>query len=235
MSLYNTHIESLAKLQSVFGFNPAEVQQGSVDWLIMRAGVLSASNADKIVAKRDSEGRQTYMASLIDQVITCQVADGGTFKQTEFGKQYEPAAREALSVALGFVEIKELPFMYMNESMRVGVSPDGLFDNTVCELKCPFDGANFAKFACFDGVKKAWRWQSQFQLWATGAERHIFAQYNPRAVLCDNLYYSETEISGSDFATLNDAVPQFIADMDVALSKLGVRFGGHWAHIKNNR
>ena len=235
MSLYNTHIERLAKLQSVFGFNPAEVQQGSVDWLVMRAGVLSASNADKIVAKRDSEGRQTYMASLIDQVITCQVADGGAFKQTEFGKQYEPAAREALSVALGFVEIKELPFMYLDESMRVGVSPDGLFGNSIAELKCPFDGGNFAKFACFDGVKKAWRWQSQFQLWATGAERHIFAQYNPRAVLCDNLYYSETEISDSDFATLNDAVPQFIADMDAALANLGVCFGDHWAHIKNNR
>lgn len=235
MSLYNKHIEILQGLEPVFGFNPAQVQQGSADWLIMRAGVLSASNADKIVAKRDSEGRQTYMASLIDQVITCQVADGGTFKQTEFGKQYEPAAREALSVALGFVEIKELPFMYMDDSMRAGVSPDGLFDNVVCEIKCPFDGGNFAKFACFDGVKKAWRWQSQFQLWATGAECHIFAQYNPRAVLCDNLYYSETAVSDADFATLSDAVPQFIADMDAALSKLGVRFGDHWAHIKNSK
>lgn len=54
MSLYNTHIERLAKLQSVFGFDASQVRQGSADWLMLKLGVLSASNADKIVAKRDS-------------------------------------------------------------------------------------------------------------------------------------------------------------------------------------
>lgn len=235
MNLYNKHIEILQGLEPVFGFNPAQVQQGSDEWHCLRLGCLSASNAAKIVAKRDSETRHTYMASLINQVICCESEESGQFKQTEFGKMYEGAAREALSVALGFVEIKELAFMYMDDSLRVGVSPDGLFDNTIVELKVPYDGANFAKFACFDGIKKDWRWQIQFQLWATGAERHVFAQYNPRVVLADNLYYSESEKSDSDFATLSDAVPQFIADFDAALSKLGVTFGQHWKHLKTNR
>lgn len=234
MNLYNKHIEILQGLEPVFDFNPAEVKQGSLEWRILRLGCLSASNADKIVAKRDSEGRQSYMASLIDQVISCEVDDSPSFKQTEFGKLYEPAARDALSVALGFVEIKELPFMYMDESMRAGVSPDGLFDNTIVELKVPYDGANFAKFAAFDGMKKSWRWQCQFQLWATGASRHIMAQYNPRIKLCDNLYYGETLQSDDDFKTLSDAVPQFIADMDKALASLGVKFGQHWEYLKDN-
>ena len=235
MNLYDKHIEILQGLEPVFGFNPANVQQGSPDWHVMRLGCLSASNADKIVAKRDSEGRQSYMASLIDQVISCEVDDSPSFKQTEFGKLWEPVAREALSAQLGFAIIKELPFMYMDGRMRVGVSPDGVFDNTIAEIKCPYDGANFAKFAAFEGMKKSWRWQCQFQLFATGAERHIMAQYNPRIKLCDNLYFSETLRNDADFATLSDAVPQFIEDFDAALDKLGVEWGSHWRYLKDNR
>lgn len=235
MSLYDKHIQRLTALTDTFGFNPAEVQQGSPEWHILRLGCLSASNADKIVAKRDSETRQTYMSSLINQVICCEVEESGSFKQTEFGKQYESAARDALSVALGFVIIDEPPFMYGNESMRYGVSPDGVFENTIVELKVPFDGGNFAKFACFDGVKKSWRWQIAFQLWSTKSDRHIFAQYNPRCVLSNNLHWQESEPSESDFSTLSDAVPTFIEDLDKALLKIGVNWGDHWKYLKDLR
>lgn len=235
MSLYNTHIERLAKLQSVFGFNAAEVQQGSTDWLMLKLGVLSASNADKVVAKRDSATRATYMASLISQVCSCVIPEEMNFKAMEHGKLYEPAARDALSVALGFVNIQEIAFMFSDESLRVGVSPDGLLDNTIIEIKCPHNGENFIKFAAFETNKKDWAWQAQFQLFAGKADEHIFCQYDPRMVLCNNLHYVKTERDEAMQKTLADAIPQFIADMDQALNKLGVTFGDHWQHIKNNR
>lgn len=235
MNLYDQHMQRLSALQSVFGFNPAEVQQGSAEWLMMKLGVISASNADKVVAKRDSLGRATYMASLISQICSCIIPEEMNFKAMEHGKLYEPAARDALSVALGFVEIKELPFMFADESLRVGVSPDGLFNNSIVEIKCPHNGENFIKFAAFGDNKKEWRWQAQFQMFAGKAERHIFAQYDPRMVLCKNLSYSETEIDEADQKTLADAVPQFIADMDKALESLGVTFGDHWKYLRENR
>lgn len=235
MSLYDKHIKILQGLDPVFGFNPAEVEQGSADWLVMRLGVLSASNADKIVAGVTTQGRASYMASLINQICTCKVDEELPFKQLEHGKQYEPVARDALSVAMGFVEIKELPFMYKDSSMRVGVSPDGLSENTICEIKSPYNGENFFKFRCFDDNKKSWRWQSQFQIWSAGAESHIFAQYEPRAILCEPLHWIETEVNEQDQKTLSDAVPQFIADMDKALASIGVTFGQHWSYLKQNR
>ena len=235
MSLYNTHIERLANLQSVFGFDASQVQQGSADWLMLKLGVLSASNADKIVAKRDSATRATYMASLISQVCSCVIPEEMNFKAMEHGKLYEPAARDALSVALGFVNIQEIAFMFSDEYLRVGVSPDGLFDNTIVEIKCPFNGENFIKFAAFETNKKDWAWQAQFQLFAGKADEHIFCQYDPRMVLCNNLHYVKTERDEAMQKTLADAIPQFIADMDQALNKLGVTFGDHWKHIKNNR
>jgi exodeoxyribonuclease (lambda-induced) len=235
MSIYNRAMAQLESLESVFGFNPAQVQQKSADWHTMKLGVLSASNADKIVAKRDSEGRQSYMASLISQICSCTLPDELPFKQLEHGNLYEPAARDALSAALGFVEIKELPFMYMDNSLRIGVSPDGVFDETVVEIKAPFNVENYIKFAAFGGNKKAWKWQAQFQLFATKAEQHIFCQYDPRMVLCNNLHYSVTEKSEADQLTLSDAIPQFIADMNEALNSLGVTFGQHWEYLKQQR
>ena len=235
MSLYNTHIERLANLQSVFGFDASQVQQGSADWLMLKLGVLSASNADKVVAKRDSATRATYMASLISQVCSCVIPEEMNFKAMEHGKLYESAARDALSVALGFVNIQEIAFMFADESLRVGVSPDGLLDNTIIEIKCPHNGENFIKFAAFETNKKDWAWQAQFQLFAGKADEHIFCQYDPRMILCNNLHYVKTERDEAMQKTLADAIPQFIADMDQALNKLGVTFGDHWQHIKNNR
>lgn len=233
--LYDRAINQLLGLTEFMGFNPSEVSQGSSEWHLMKCGVLSASNADKIVAKRDSAGRSTYMASLISQVCSCTAPEEVAFKAMEHGKLYEPAARDALSAALGFVEIKEIPFMYMDESLRVGVSPDGVFSKTITEIKCPHNGENFIKFAAFADNKKEWRWQAQFQLFATQADEHIFCQYDPRMVLCNNLHYSVTEKSEADQATLRDAVPQFIEDMDVALNSLGVKFGDHWNYLKQQR
>lgn len=235
MNLYDQHIQRLTALADTFGFNPAEVNQGTPDWLMLKLGVLSASNADKIVAKRDSAGRATYMASLISQICSCVIPEEMNFKAMEHGKLYEPIARDALGVAIGFVEIKELPFMFMDDSLRVGVSPDGVFDKTIVEIKCPHNGENFIKFAAFDDNKKEWRWQAQFQLFAGKADEHIFCQYDPRMVLCNNLHFVKTDKSEADQQTLADAIPQFIADLDSALKKLGVEFGDHWKHMKNNR
>lgn len=235
MSIYDRAITRLESLTERFGFNPCEVKQGEPEWHLMRAGVLSASNADKIVAKVGSQGRETYMASLISQICTCTLPDEMPFKQLEHGKLYEPAARDALSVALGFIEIKELPFVYMEDDLRVGISPDGLHDETVFEIKAPFNGENYFKFACFDSNKSSWRWQAQFQIYATGAQRHIFAQYEPRAVLCNNLHYIETEVNEADQKTIADAVPQFIFELDKALDRMGVKFGDHWKYLKEQR
>ena len=234
-NLYERASNQLSRLTEVFGFNPSEISQGSPEWHLLKCGVLSASNADKVVAKRDSATRATYMASLISQVCSCVIPEEMNFKAMEHGKLYESAARDALSVALGFVNIQEIAFMFSDESLRVGVSPDGLLDNTIVEIKCPFNGESFIKFAAFETNKKDWAWQAQFQLFAGKADEHIFCQYDPRMVLCNNLHYVKTERDDAMQKTLADAIPQFIADMDQALNKLGVTFGGHWQHIKNNR
>lgn len=235
MNLYNKAITQLESLQDVFGFNPASVEQGSVEWHVLKLGVLSASKADKIVAGVKTDGRATYMAELISQILNCTPPENSQFKQTEWGHLYEPVARDALSAQLGFVDIKEIPFIYKDESMRVGVSPDGIFDNVICEIKSPYDGTHHVKHMSFDVTKSEWEWQRQFQLYGTDAEEHIFCTYDPRVVLGNNLHFTRTEKDDKRQKTLKDAVPQFIADLDKALKSIGVEFAQHWQYIKQQR
>jgi hypothetical protein len=54
-------------------------------------------------------------------------------------------------------------------------------------------------------------------------------------VLCQNLHHQVTDIDEKMQATLRDAVPSFIADMDEALNSLGVTFGQHWEYFKQQR
>lgn len=235
MSLYDRAIAQLTELKPVFGFNPAQVQQGTKDWQHLKLGVLSASKADCIVAGKETAKRQGYMASLINQVCTMTIEDDRPFKQLEHGKLYEGVARDILSVELGFVDIKEVPFIFMDDSLRVGVSPDGVFDNAIIELKSPYNGENFFRFKCFDYNKKEWVLQCQFQIYAAKAERHIFSMYEPRAKLCNPLFKIETQIDDAEQKRLADAIPQFLSDMDKELEKLGVKFGDHFNYLKNNR
>ena len=211
-------------VKSRFAFNPAEVDQGSTEWLIMKLGVLSASNADKVMAGTKTQGRQTYMASLIKEVAACEPSELAPFKQLEHGKLWEPVARDALAFSL-MEDIKEVPFVY-SDDMRSGCSPDGLFgSNSGAEIKCPYDSTHFIKLACFSEAKKAYEKQCQFSMWVTGAEQWVFANYDDRMTLMPKLHHVVFERDDKVMKTLDDCVPQFISDMDKALADIGINFG----------
>lgn len=231
--IYDKAMQSLKAASSVLGFDATDVEQNSVEWLYMRLGVLTASNADKIVAGIKTATRRGYMASLIKEIVTCEVAEQLPFKQLEHGNLYEPIARDSLSLSL-MDDIKELPFVYKDESMRVGMSPDGAIGNKVVELKCPYDSSVFVKFMCFDEVKKEYHKQQQFQIWVADADGGYFGNYDPRMKLCKEIHFSEVDRDESFMKTLDDAVPQFIHDMDKALESIGVTFGDHWKYIREN-
>lgn len=229
MKNFNDIIEGHRRFADRFGFNVGFAQQGSPEWFKIKLGVISASNASRAVAKKDSETRATYMAELIAQVCTGQMEEINS-KYLDWGHQHEDAARSAYEFIKG-ASVAEVPFVFKDDSFRAGCSPDGIIhdidgDRGV-EIKCPFNAANFIKFATDEKIKPEYVWQYQFTIWVMDAEKWDFVQYHP---LMRKTPIKIMTVSRDDekMKVFDDLIPAFIYDMDSQLKKLGVEFGEQW-------
>jgi putative phage-type endonuclease len=218
--------DTLQAFENTFGLSIREANQGSDEWFKAKLGVISASNASKVVAKKDSETRNTYMMELIAQICTGDQEEINS-KYLEWGNTYEAAARSSYEFSTGS-EITEVPFVFKNETFREGCSPDGIVDGKKgVEIKCPYNAVHYIKFLTEDKIKPEYVWQYQFALRVMGAAEMDFCQYHPN-MKKSPLKILTVHADEEKQKTLEDAVPQFIHDMDKVLEKIGMKFGDQW-------
>lgn len=180
-----------------------------------------------MLPRKPAAARLQYMNELIAEIATQMPPEQISAKALQWGKDNEPKARDALAFSNGVV-IHEIPFIYKDTSMRCGVSPDGIFDNTGCEIKCPLTSKVHVATLLEETINQDYIEQMQMQMWAAGAEEWTFCSYDPRmpghlslkpvVIKRDNEFISEMEA----------AIGSFIEEMDAALAKLGLKFGDQW-------
>lgn len=221
--------QSLARHIDVLGFDPRDVEQTSFEWFQMRLGVITASQVSKVVAKTGSQTRINYMAQLVAEIATGEQKDAFSSKATEWGIENEPRAIETYQFITGR-PVERVPFV-MSEDMRCGASPDGVTDDLGVEIKCPFNSENHVMSLCEGFIKSDYQWQVQYSMWVSGLDRWDFCSFDPR-MKRNNLHIIECEKSEKHQKTLDDAVPQFISDMDKMLYQAGFRWGEQWQEIE---
>ena len=172
--------------------------------------------------------RQSYMAELVGQIVTGLLPDEMSFKQCEWGNEYEDSARALFELELG-LDVEVPAFIYKDKSKRCGISPDGLIvgKKIGLELKCPFTTKVFVEFATCDKIKKEYIEQCQYSMWVTGYESWYFANYDPR-IKTKNLHWVLIERDQSYMNKYDEAFKSFTKDMDSMLNKLGMEFGQQW-------
>lgn len=179
-----------------------------------------------------SDMRQGYMAELVGQIATGLLPEEMSFKQCDWGKEHEDAARAFFELELN-VDVEVPAFIYKDENKRCGISPDGLIKGEFqgkkvgLELKCPFTTKVFVEFAACEKIKKEYIEQCQFSMWVTGYDAWFFANYDPR-VKTKNLHYVLIERDQSFMDKYDRAYKAFSHDMDLMLSKLDLAFGSQW-------
>lgn len=221
--------QTLSAFETLYGLMVSEAQQGSAAWFQTKLGVLSASNASKIVAKKDSETRNTYMMELIAQICTGEQEEINS-KFTDWGHQHEAAARSSYEFETGH-DITQVPFVFKDESFREGCSPDGFVDGIKgVEIKCPFNAVHYIKFLTQDKIKPEYQYQCQFQMRTLDCNQFDMVQYHP-SMKVKPLKILTVERDDKVQATFNDAVPQFISDMDQVLKSIDVEFGSQWKRL----
>lgn len=226
-------IKHVLSFSNVLGFDPMMIDQNEYEWTLMKLGVLSSSRAKDIVAS--GKMRQSYMAELIGQILTGLIPEVSA-KQLEWGHENEDKARAWYEFEYG--ELLNIPFYYKDVPvddplyMRVGFSPDSLLpeNKKVVEVKSPYTTKEFVNIAAFDVRKPEWAWQFDMQLWVIGYDHLDFIYHDPRLVRskANRVMLLPIEKNLKKQKTLDDAIPQFVSDMDKALAKLGVKFGDQW-------
>lgn len=213
----------LSAFNDTFGFDCVTVEQRSYQWHKMRLGVITASGIDAILAKTGSATRDGYMATLIAEIATGAPAEPVSAKTLQWGIDHEPAAIEAYSFMTGNV-VEQIPFVYRDEDMRCGCSPDGVMDDFTLEIKCPYMSRRHIELIVDGRMDKDYMAQTQFQMWVIGTDKVDFHSHDPR-MLKHTDHTVTVERSDIFMKKFDDAIPQFIMEMDAKLERLGFRFG----------
>lgn len=227
MKTLNEIKTNLDLFSSRYGLDTSNVSQGSEAWFKIKLGVVSASMASDVVAKRDSKTRLTYMANLVSQICTGEIEEIHS-KYLEWGKNNEAPARSTYEFESD-LKIEQVPFVFKDDSFREGCSPDGIISQNKrgVEIKCPYNATNYILFLCEDKIKSDYLWQVQFSMRALNCETYDFCQYHPN-MKRKPIKIMTIEKDDKMQATLNDAVPQFLIDMNDMLKKTGLEFGSQW-------
>lgn len=157
-----------------------DVAQNSVEWMIARSGVVTASELDAIISPiweiRKGEGVETYLAQkLAEQWIGGALPSLDGIFDIEQGKILEEEAKPFYTLTTG-EEIQSVGFITTDDG-KVGCSPDGLLgDDGGIEIKCPRIETHI-KYLLTGKLPKQYAAQVHGSMFVTGRKWWKFMSY----------------------------------------------------------
>lgn len=214
------------EFERIYGVSVRDAQQNSGVWTFAKLGVVSASKAKEAVGDPKSGGRNTYLQQLVAQVCT-GIFSEMNMRVLEWGHDNEDRARAEYELVSGR-EVIQLPFIYKDLNFREGCSPDGITSDRCVEIKCPYTSDKYTAFVTAKKLDRNYEWQMQYQMRVMDADACDIVMYDPR-MKKKPICYRTVERNDKMQAQFDERIPEFIADMDKALEKIGIRFGEQWA------
>jgi putative phage-type endonuclease len=187
-----------------------KIEQGSLEWKMLRAGKVTASRVADVLSKiksGESAGRKNYKMDLVAERLTNQPAESFTNSAMQWGTEQEPFARIAYETKMNLF-VEQIPFMDHPKIEWFGCSPDGLVaEDGLIEIKCPNTTTHLEYI---DGGKPPAKYipQMQTQMACTGRKWCDFVSFDPR--LPENLQLFVVRLDRDD---------GYIKDMEVEVQK----------------
>jgi hypothetical protein len=170
-------------------FTIHDVPQRSEQWFALRAGRVTGSRADAVIAKGRGSEEATKRRDLRILLAQERVAgisletDGYVSAEMQRGVDLEPAARAAYDAHEGlFNGVRETGFLSADDLM-IGASLDGDLNDfeTVVSFKCPKSANHYEYARLSEGeLPKAYIGQISHELLITGAQFYHFVSFDDR-------------------------------------------------------
>lgn len=149
------------------------LEQGTDEWLDVRKGKFTASNANTISV--NGKGLNTYALEVFTETIALP-EPGYTNSDIERGNDLEDQAIDIYELITGN-SVHKVGFVQY--SKHIGCSPDGLVgDDGLVEVKCPKNRV-FVEHMLGMDIPKEYYMQMQMQMFCTKRKWCDFIVYNP--------------------------------------------------------
>jgi putative phage-type endonuclease len=205
----------------------SDVEQLSPEWFAQRCGKATASRISDIVAKTKSgysTSRANYMAQLVVERMTNQVAESYTNAAMEWGIENEGFARAAYESKTG-VLVDEVGAIDHPTIAMSAASPDGLVGDDGClEIKCPNTATHIDTVLGGEIAKKYYD-QMQWQMACAERDWCDFVSFDPRMPKGLQLFIKRVPRSNLYIHELEGEVIQFLAEVDDKVNKLNALKG----------
>lgn len=199
--------------------------QGTPEWHAARAGRVTASRIADITATIKSgwgASRGNYLAELVAERLTGQVAEGFTNAAMKHGTETEPEARAAYEFYTD-LSVAQVGFVVHPTIDMSGCSPDGLVgDDGLVEIKCPNTATHIDTLLRGD-IPGKYLLQMQWQMMCCERQWCDFASYDPRLPARMQLFVKR--VAREDNADLEKMVRNFLGEVDAKVAALTAKFG----------
>ena len=193
------------------------VDQGTEEWKLLRLGKLTASRMADAMAKPETAARRNYIAQLVAERLTGQVAESFTNAAMAHGTEFEPIARAEYEIRTGN-DVNLIDFVNHPTLEWCGASPDGLTgDDGLIEIKCP-NTATHIDYLLGQKPPAKYVPQMALQLICTGRKWVDFASFDPRMPEKHRLFVARYQ--PTDLDKYDAAAALFLADVADTMARL---------------
>jgi hypothetical protein len=213
-----------------------DVEQGSADWLAMRAGIVTGSRVADVMTKlKRKEGeaavRRNYKADTVCEILTGRATEHYISREMQWGLDNEIFARNAYELHVDEVSaagsyqvegdtVSRVGFALHPKVSRFGASPDALVgEDGLAEFKCPTT-ATHLEYVIAGVVPEEYHWQMLAEMACAERQWCDFVSYDPRLPKRLQLFVRRMERDEVRIAAMEEEVWKFLAEVDELITKL---------------
>lgn len=205
-----------------------DVEQRSEAWHALRAGLVTGSAAEAILAVRKKGTGELAIRRDLRNRLVCERLTGlpldrnsGHTAAMQHGLDVEPDAVAAYEAHTGQI-VQRVGFC-SHLTLKAGCSPDGYVGawEGIVEAKCPGCTTHLTYLHGFGkGIPEEYYAQLVHALWLTGASWADFVSYDPRFPPELQIFVTRLERAWVDLAGYELALRLFLDEVDADVAKL---------------
>jgi putative phage-type endonuclease len=202
------------------------IEQGSADWFAERLGKVTASRVADVIAKTKTGWgamRANYMAQLVAERLTGNIAESFTNAAMQWGTDMEPEARATYEFFTN-ATVEPASFVKHPTIGDTGASPDGYVGaDGLVEIKCPITATHIETLLS-GSVAGKYVTQIQWQLACTGRQWADFVSFDPRMPATMSTFIKRVPRDDVMIASLEADVIEFLAELRLTVHRLRSKY-----------